>query len=61
MATFRPPGAEKLIFSAKTLACSIDCAPNRINATENQQMQMTQRRHFKTWQEPLQEKRMQIT
>ena len=27
MATFRPPGAEKLIFSDKTLPCSIDCAP----------------------------------
>ena len=30
MATFRPPGAEKLIFSDKTLPCSIDCAPKRI-------------------------------
>jgi hypothetical protein len=27
MATFRPPGAEKLIFSDKTLACLTDCAP----------------------------------
>ena len=27
MVTFRPPGAEKLIFSDKTLLCSIDCAP----------------------------------
>ena len=30
MATFRPPGAEKLIFSDKTLPCWIDCAPKRI-------------------------------
>ena len=30
MATFRPPGAEKLIFSDKTLPCSIDCAPKPI-------------------------------
>ena len=27
MATFQPPGAEKLIFSDKTLPCLIDCAP----------------------------------
>ena len=38
MATFRPPGAEKLIFSDKILACSIDCAlklkkSNMYNAT----------------------------
>ena len=31
MATFRPPGAEKLIFSDKTLPCSIDCAPKHIH------------------------------
>ena len=31
MATFRPPGAEKLIFSDKTLPCSIDCAPKHID------------------------------
>ena len=30
MATFRPPGAEKLIFSDKTLPCSIDCAPKHM-------------------------------
>ena len=33
MATFRPPGAEKLIFSDKTLSCSIDCAPKHKHYT----------------------------
>ena len=32
MATFRPPGAEKLIFSDKTLPCSIDCAPKHTHS-----------------------------
>ena len=30
-ATFQPPGVEKLIFSDKTLACSIDCAPKHMD------------------------------
>ena len=32
LADFGPPGAEKLIFSDKTLGCSIDLTPKRIHA-----------------------------